>query len=113
MSIMQRQHTYENVSAADHHDDDDSSTEVESLVGAEKRWQSEGFQSRTRKSKRNLCMSFLKASRWLVVIGLQFIIIGLLAKDQGMLLVVQWWPSRTTSEREIGGDVTGWGPHSQ
>ncbi|KAF2653612.1 hypothetical protein K491DRAFT_602544 [Lophiostoma macrostomum CBS 122681] len=107
---MERQHDYKNVPVADHHDDD-SSTEVESLVGGEKSWHAEDFHSRTRKARRNLCVSVLKASRWFLVIGLQLIIIGLLARDQGLLLVVKWWPSRTTSEREIGGDITGWGPH--
>lgn len=108
---MEPQHEYKNVRGDDHHDDD-SSTEVESLVGMEKQWVADEFKSRTLRSKRNTCLSILKASRWFVVIGLQLVIVGLLARDQGLLLD-QWGGTRSTSEHEIGGDVTGWGKHSK
>ncbi|KAF2186235.1 hypothetical protein K469DRAFT_687230 [Zopfia rhizophila CBS 207.26] len=106
---MEGKHDYRNVHTDDHHEDD-SSTEVESLVGIEKQWQADDFQRRSRRSKRSTCISMLKASRWVIIISLQLVIIGLLARDQGLLLD-QWWRTRTTSEKEIGGDVTGWGPH--
>jgi hypothetical protein len=111
--MMEPQHNYKNVQSHDDHHDDDSSTEVESLVGIEKGWAAEDFSSRnTRRSKRSTCVSILKASRWFVVIGLQLIIVGLLAKDLG-LIQSQWWKTRSTSEHEVGGDMTGWGPHSE
>ena len=106
---MEPQHEYKNVSAVDNHDDD-SSTEVESLVGMEKQWASETF-TRRRRSKRNACVRILKASRWFVVIGLQLILVGLLAKDQGMLRQIGLRSGRS-SAMDVGGDVTGWGPHS-
>jgi hypothetical protein len=111
--MMASQHKYKDVQAQDHdHHDDDSSTEVESLVGIEKRWAEESFEHRTRAPKRNICITILKASRWFVVILLQLIIIGLLGRDQGML--DKWWlRARSTSESEVGGDMTGWGPHSK
>jgi len=108
---MEPQHQYKNVHSHDHHDDD-SSTEVESLVGMEKQWDRENFVPRTRKSKRSICMSLLNASRWFVVIGLQLIITGLLAKDQGLLLDFQWGRSGRTSEKQVGGDITGFVPYS-
>lgn len=117
--MMASQHKYKDVQAQDHdhdhdhdHHDDDSSTEVESLVGMEKRWAGEDFEHRARRPRRNICLTILKASRWLVVILLQLIIIGLLGRDQGML--DKWWlRERSTSENEVGGDMTGWGPHSE
>lgn len=110
---MEPQHEYKNVPAGDHHDDD-SSTEVESLVGTEKQWVADTFNGRGRRSKRNACIGILKASRWWVVIGLQLVIVGLLAKDQGLLRQLGVGSSRQSSSAlEIGGDITGWGPHSQ
>jgi hypothetical protein len=110
--MMQPEHEYKNVPHSDDHRDDDSSTEVESLVGMEKQWAAENFATRTRRSKRSVCLSLLKASRWFVVIGLQVIIVGLLAKEQG-LLMDGWWSSQgSSSAKEVGGDITGWGPHS-
>lgn len=107
---MEPQHEYKNVSAVDNHDDD-SSTEVESLVGMEKQWASDTF-ARRRRSKRNACVGILKASRWFVVIGLQLILVGLLAKDQGMLRQIGLKGGRSSSAMDVGGDITGWGPHS-
>ncbi|KAF2119420.1 hypothetical protein BDV96DRAFT_642445 [Lophiotrema nucula] len=106
---MEPQHNYKNVHSDDHHDDD-SSTEVESLVGVEKQWATDGFKSRTRKSKRNICVSILNASRWIVIIGLQLVIVGLLARQQGFLSSV-WGGTRSSSALDVGGDITGWGPH--
>jgi len=108
---MDSQHNYKNVPAHDLHDD--SSTEVESLAGTEKQWDPKTFKSRTRRSKRNTLMALLKAARWWVVIGLQVVIVGLLAKDQGLLRQVGFGYGRSTSQHEVGGDVTGWGPHSK
>jgi hypothetical protein len=108
---MDKQHEYNNVPAHDLQDDD-SSTEVESLAGMEKHWDPETFKSRTRRSKRSTIVSWMKASRWWVVIGLQVVIVGLLAKDQGLLRQVGFGYGRSTSQHEVGGDMTGWGPHS-
>lgn len=110
--MMEPQHQYKNVPSNEHHDDD-SSTEVESLVGMEKQWATEGFMRRSRRSKRNMCMSILAASKWFVVIGLQLIMIALLARDQGLLRELGLGKGRSTSAAEIGGDITGWGPHSK
>lgn len=110
--MMEPQHEYKNVHSHDHHDDD-SSTEVESLVGIEKQWESENFSTRARRSKRNACISLLKASRWFVVIGLQIVMVGLLARDQGLLLDFEWGQGRMTSEKQVGGDLTGFGPYSK
>ncbi|KAF9728696.1 hypothetical protein PMIN01_13076 [Paraphaeosphaeria minitans] len=106
--MMEPQHEYNNVSAVDNHDDD-SSTEVESLVGMEKHWAADTFT--TRRSKRNAYVGILKASRWFVIIGLQLIMVGLLAKDQGMLRQLGLGSKRRGSANEVGGDATGWGPH--
>lgn len=114
---MDPPHSYKNLASQSHshHDDDnDSSTEVESLVGLEKHWVTDGFKSRTRRrSKRSTCVAILKASRWFLVIGLQVVIVALLARDQGLLSSLRLGSGRrTTSAQDVGGDVTGWGPHS-
>ncbi|KAF2006041.1 hypothetical protein P154DRAFT_423196 [Amniculicola lignicola CBS 123094] len=106
---MEPTHEYRNVHPADHHDDD-SSTEVESLVGLQKEWAAHEFGPRTRRSKRSACISIFKASRWFVVIGFQIIIMGLSAREQGLLLQGPW-SMKTSSEKEVGGDITGWGKH--
>ncbi|KNG51764.1 hypothetical protein DDE82_008455 [Stemphylium lycopersici] len=109
--MMEPQHHYADVRTHDHHPDDDSSTEVESLVGAEKQWAAGDYHDRTPRSKRRiLCPPLVAAMRWVLVIGLQLIIIGLLARDQGLLQSTQW-KSRSTSANDVGGDITGWGPH--
>lgn len=101
---------YKNVSAVDNHDDD-SSTEVESLVGMEKQWAADTYTRR--RSKKNACVGLLRSSRWFVIIGLQLIMVGLLAKDQGMLRQLGLGSKRSSSANEVGGDITGWGPHSR
>jgi hypothetical protein len=107
---MQKQHDYSHV---DHNDEHyaDSSTEVESLVGGEKQWASDEFQHTSQRSNRRiLCPPLVAAFRWVLVIGLQLIIIGLLARDQGLLDATRW-RGRSTSAKQVGGDITGWGPH--
>ena len=46
------------------------------------------------------------------MIALQIVIVGLLAREQGLLMDSKWTRAATTSEEEVGGDMTGWGPHS-
>src|SRR4051794_16846201 len=108
--MMEPQHYYANVK--EQHHDDDSSTEVESLVGG-KQWVDGDYHSRAPPSKRNvMCPPVVAALKWVLVIGLQLIIIGLLARDQGVLQsVLGKGPS--TSQRDVGGDITGWSPHSK
>jgi hypothetical protein len=111
--MMEPAHEYKNIDTVDHHDDD-SSTEVESLVGLDKQWvHDQDYQSRTRRSKRNVLVTVVKTARWWLVIGLQLVIVALLARDQGLLLD-RWLgtSSKSTSANEVGGDITGWGPHS-
>ena len=110
---MQPQHDYSHINNHEQHDDD-SSTEVESLVGAEKQWTPGDFHhtSQRQSNRRILCPPLLAALRWVLIIGLQLIIIGLLARDQGLLDSTRW-RGRSTSANEVGGDITGWGPHSK
>jgi hypothetical protein len=112
--MMQPQHDYAQVSHHhEHQHDDDSSTEVESLVGAEKQWATRDFQHTSQRSRRRAaCLSWMGALRWAVVIGLQLVIVGLLAKEQGMLGSTLF-KGRSTSQRDPGGDITGWSPHSK
>ncbi|PVH93663.1 hypothetical protein DM02DRAFT_676706 [Periconia macrospinosa] len=107
--------------------DSDSATEVESLMDPlEKDWDASNPYAHgpraPRRGKRSVCVSILKASRWVVVITLQVVIVGLLAKEQGYLKYIPWFsgsemamgagkPERSTSRAEVGGDITGWGPH--
>lgn len=110
---MESQRPYTDVRSQDRHRDDDSSTEVESLIGMDKQWISGDFDHRAPQSRRNiLCPPLVAALRWVLVIGLQLIIIGLLARDQGLLESTRW-RNRSTSANEVGGDITGWGPHSK
>jgi hypothetical protein len=114
MMKSQRQHQYADVRKQDQHHDDDSSTEVESLVGGEKQWANDDYHSRSYRSKRRTCWQrSVGALRWFTIIALQIVIIGLLARDQGLLMDSKWGRSPRTSENEVGGDVTGWGPHSE
>jgi hypothetical protein len=107
---MQPQHDYAQVN---HHHDDDSSTEVESLVGAEKGWANTEFQHTSQRSNRRiLCPPLVSALRWVLIIGLQLVIIGLLARDQGLLESTRF-RGKSTSANDPGGDITGWSPHSK
>jgi hypothetical protein len=110
--MMEPQHYYANVQLQEHHHDDESSTEVESLVGAEKGWATSDYHSRETRSRwKIMCSSMVAALKWVLVIGLQLIIIGLLARDQGLLSSTRW-KAPPTSAYEVGGDITGWSPHS-
>ena len=102
---MTSQLKYENVEVDDH--DDSSITEVEeSLMGDEKQMHLEEFQQRyTTKSKRIACLSTLKEARWFLDTVLLLVIVGLLLRDQSQKANLK------TSEREVGGDFTGVGPH--
>jgi len=108
---MPRKYQYTDVQPQDHHDDD-SSTEVESLVGGEKGWAANDYTRPTRSRRDILCPPCLSALRWFIVIALQVVIVGLLAREQGLLMDSKWTRAATTSEKEVGGDMTGWGPHS-
>ncbi|CAE7179997.1 hypothetical protein PTNB73_03677 [Pyrenophora teres f. teres] len=106
--MMEPQHYYANVK--EQHHDDDSATEVESLVGG-KRWEAGDYHNRVPPSRRNvMCPPVVAALKWVLVIGLQLVIIGLLARDQG-LLQSTIGKTRSTSQRDVGGDITGWSPH--
>lgn len=106
--MMEPQHQYTDV----RHHDDDSSTEVESLVGGGKEWTTGDYHSQRLSSRRRvLCPPIIAALRWILIIGLQLVIIALLARDQGLLDSTRW-RGRSTSANEVGGDITGWGPHS-
>ena len=110
--IKMQTHDYSHV---DHNEAQyaDSSTEVESLVGGEKQWTCGDFHHTSQRSNRKiLCSPLLAALRWVLVIGLQLIIVGLLARDQGLLDSTRW-RGRSTSANQVGGDITGWGPHSK
>jgi hypothetical protein len=102
---MAAQQKYDNVSLEDEHERDDSSfTEVEeSLIGDEKQWNADRFQRYSKSSKRNTCWSTVKSLRWMVDTILLLIIVGLLLRDK-------WEKPRKTSERDVGGDITGVGP---
>ncbi|KAI8930786.1 hypothetical protein NX059_011811 [Plenodomus lindquistii] len=106
---MQPQHQYSEVRSNDHHDDE-SLTEVGSLM-EQKQWATDDFEHIASSLRRgNRCHSLLAVFRWSLVIGLQIAIIGLLAKDQG-LLNTTGWRAPSTSAHEVGGDITGWSPH--
>jgi hypothetical protein len=102
---MTSQLKYQNLQADDH--DDSSITEVEeSLMGDEKQMHLEEFQQRyTKKSKRIACLSTFKEARWFLDTVLLLVIVGLLLRDQSQKVHLK------TSEREVGGDFTGVGPH--
>jgi hypothetical protein len=102
---MTSQLEYKNVQHDDH--DDLSITEVEEfLMGDEKHMHLEEFQQRyTAKSKRIACLSTLKTARWFLDTVLLLVIVGLLLRDRSQKA------NLNTSEREVGGDFTGVGPH--
>lgn len=102
---MASQLKYDNLQLDDH--DDSSITEVEeSLIGDQKQMDLEEFQQRyTTKSKRRVCISILKEARWLFEAVLMLAIMGLLLRDQSQKTNLK------SSEHEVGGDLTGVGPH--
>ena len=87
--------------------DDSLLTETEdSSMGDEKEVLLEEFRQRyTTRSKRAACLSTLKEARWFLDIVLLIFIIGLLLRDQSQK------GNLKTSEHEVGGDITGVGPH--
>ncbi|KAH6669775.1 hypothetical protein B0J14DRAFT_104041 [Halenospora varia] len=91
------------------HDDQDNSstTDVEeSLMGDEKQMHMEEFhRNYTTTSKRTTCLSILRDARWFLDTILLLVIVGLLLQDRLQKV------NSTTSEHEIGGDITGVGPH--
>jgi hypothetical protein len=110
---MASQCQYSDLSTTQNHRDDESTTEVESLVGLEKDWAASNFEGERRRSRRNICILILHAVKWIFVITLQIAILGLLIRDQGLLRTVGLSKGRSSSAREVGGDMTGWGPHSK
>lgn len=102
---MTSQPKYENVQMDEQ--DDCSITEVdESLMGDEKHLTAEEFRQRyARRSKTTSCLSVLKEARWFLDIGLLLVIIALLLRNQSQNAIPK------TSEHEVGGDMTGVGPH--
>lgn len=102
---MTSQTKYENLQLDEH--DDLSITEVEdSLMGDQKRMDLEEFQQGyMKKSKRRTCLSILDASRWIFEALLLLVITWLLLRDQSQKF------NLNTSEHEVGGDMTGVGPH--
>jgi hypothetical protein len=102
---MASQLKYENVHMDDH--DDSSITEVdESLIGDEKHMNDE-LRLRYTKKKRTTCLSILKEARWFVDTILLLVIVGLLWRGQQQQSIPK------TSEHEVGGDITGVGPHCE
>jgi hypothetical protein len=102
---MAGQLKYGNLQLDDH--DDSSITEVdESLMGDEKELHAAEFQNRyQRKSKRTTCLSILKEARWFIDTVLLVFIVVLLLRSQSQNTTPK------TSEHEVGGDLTGVGPH--
>lgn len=102
---MASQLKYENVHMDDH--DDSSITEVdESLMGDEKLMNDE-LRPYTRRSKRSSCVAFLKEARWYLDTLLLLVIVGLVWRGQREASIPK------TSEHEVGGDMTGVGPHCE
>lgn len=100
---MASQLKYENVHMDDH--DDSSITEVdESLMGDEKHMNDE---LRYGRKKRTTCLSILKEARWYLDTILLLVIVGLLWRGQQQQSIPK------TSEHEVGGDMTGVGPHCE
>jgi hypothetical protein len=101
---MTSQLKYENVEFDDH--EDSSTTEVEeSLMGDEKHMHEEFHKRYATKSKRAACRSIINQGRWFLDTLLLLVIVGLLVRDQAHKA------SSKTSENEVGGDLTGVGPH--
>ncbi|KAJ4387469.1 hypothetical protein N0V93_008061 [Gnomoniopsis smithogilvyi] len=96
-------HKYENVQlTSDEHDHDHSSrssTEVESLMGEEKSWQTQQMRE---KSKTRGLASILRSSRWMLDTTLLFIILALLVRNQ--------MKEPPTDLVQLNGDMTGFGP---
>ncbi|RDW69901.1 hypothetical protein BP5796_08298 [Coleophoma crateriformis] len=100
---MSNQLRYENVQQLDDHDDSSITEVEESLIGDEKGELRERYRL---KSKRSKCCAMLKKARWVVDTVLLLVIVGLLLRQQS-----QKTSFPKTSEHEVGGDMTGVGPH--
>lgn len=87
--------------------DDSSMTEVEdSLMGDEKHIDGGEFGRRYRpKPKGTSCLSILKEARFFLDTILLLAIVGILLWNRAQEAVPK------TSERDVGGDMTGVGPH--
>lgn len=87
--------------------DDSSMTEVEdSLMGDEKQIDGGEFGRRYRpKSKRTSCLTILKEGRFFLDTILLLVIVGLLVGNRAQEVIPK------TSEKDVGGDMTGVGPH--
>ena len=91
---------YENLRLGDH--DDSSTTEVEdTLMDDEKDTQN----LRRTRCRTITCLSVLKEAHWFVDTILLLAIFGLLLRDKSQSCIPK------TSEKEVGGDFTGVGPH--
>ena len=102
---MASQVKYQNVRQLDDDHDDASTTEVEeSLMGDQKQFELEEFQQNYTK-RRSLCLSILKGAHWCLEVVLLLVIVGLLLRDQSQHDIPK------TSVHDVGGDMTGCGPH--
>ncbi len=99
MPEMDAKHEYENIPVGDDHDGSRSSTEVESLMGEEKRWHAQELGLRRKRTKTSRVVSAFSAWRWVIDTLLLLAIVGLLVKDQLRQQPYTPW--------EIGGDFTG------
>lgn len=99
---MTSQLKYENIQQLDDHDDSSITEVEESLIGEEKCELRERYRT---KSKRTTCLSMLKKARWFLDTILLLVIVGLLLRDKSQEVISQ------TSEHDVGGDLTGVGPH--
>lgn len=103
---MTSQPKYETVQLDYHDDSSITEVEEESLIGDEKEMHEDDFRQRyTTKSKRIACLSILKEARWFLDTVLLLVIVGLLLRSQSQNAIPK------TSEHEVGGDLTGVGPH--
>jgi len=96
---------YETLDIEDQDHDDLSSTEAGgSIIGEDKNWNAETFHQPKRKSKRSRCCSILGFLKKGIDTLLLVTILGLLVRDK--------WPSySSSSQNDVGGDITGVGPH--
>lgn len=102
---MSNHPNYENLRDDDLEDSILTETE-DSLMGEEKGVLLDEFRrGHATKSRRIGCLSILKEARWFLDIVLLGFIIILLLNDRSHKLDL------STSEHEVGGDITGVGPH--
>lgn len=99
-------HNYENVHLAreEHEHDSRSSTEVESLMGEEKSWQTQQMRERSAPSTMRRIFT---SSRWMIDTTLLLIIFALLVRNEIKTLPEY---SSSTDLVQLNGDMTGVGP---